>query len=55
LPLTLVDARPLRAADQAARISVDGSRHAVPIERLLERALGHLPGLIVDTIDEVAA
>lgn len=38
----------------AEHISVDGSRHAVPIERLLECALTHLPVLIADTIDEVA-
>ncbi|MFE4925156.1 YaaC family protein [Streptomyces sp. NPDC056661] len=35
-------------------ISVDDSRHAVPIERLLERAISHLPVLIADTITEVS-
>ncbi|MET7436334.1 YaaC family protein [Streptomyces sp. NPDC004082] len=33
-------------------ISVDTSRHAVPIERLLERAMNHLPVLIADAITE---
>jgi hypothetical protein len=35
-------------------ISVDDSEHAVPIERLLERAVNHLPVLIADTITEVS-
>ncbi|WP_406409338.1 YaaC family protein [Streptomyces sp. NBC_01643] len=35
-------------------ISVDDSQHAVPIERLLERAISHLPVLIADTITEVS-
>ncbi|MGW5202988.1 YaaC family protein [Streptomyces spiralis] len=35
-------------------ISIDDSQHAVPIERLLERALNHLPVLIADTITEVS-
>ncbi|MGW5609540.1 YaaC family protein [Streptomyces sp. NPDC003753] len=35
-------------------ISVDNSRHAVPIERLLERAINHLPILIADAITEVS-
>ncbi|WP_407547410.1 YaaC family protein [Streptomyces sp. Pv4-95] len=35
-------------------ISVDNSQHAVPIERLLERAINHLPVLIADTIAEVS-
>ncbi|MFF3327613.1 YaaC family protein [Streptomyces sp. NPDC002889] len=35
-------------------INVDGSRHAVPIEKVLERAMEHLPVLIADTIEEVA-
>ncbi|MEU1663879.1 YaaC family protein [Streptomyces sparsogenes] len=35
-------------------ISVDDSPHAVPIERLLERAINHLPVLIADTITEVS-
>ncbi|MFJ6900551.1 YaaC family protein [Streptomyces hokutonensis] len=37
-----------------ALISVDTSKHAVPIERLLERAIIHLPVLIADTITEVS-
>lgn len=36
-------------------ISVDTCQHAVPIERLLERAINHLPVLIADTITEVSA
>ncbi|WP_371797169.1 YaaC family protein [Streptomyces sp. NBC_01718] len=35
-------------------ISVDDSQHAVPIERLLERAISHLPVLIADTSTEVS-
>ncbi|MEU9987163.1 YaaC family protein [Streptomyces sp. NPDC048045] len=35
-------------------ISVDNSKYAVPIERLLERAINHLPVLIADTITEVS-
>lgn len=35
-------------------MSVDNSQHAVPIERLLERAINHLPVLIADTITEVS-
>ncbi|OXZ04310.1 YaaC family protein [Streptomyces sp. 2R] len=35
-------------------INVDGSQHAVPIERLLERAINHLPILIADAITEVS-
>ncbi|MFJ9250355.1 YaaC family protein [Streptomyces sp. NPDC101776] len=35
-------------------INVDSSPHAVPIERLLERAINHLPVLIADTITEVS-
>jgi hypothetical protein len=35
-------------------ISVDDSQHAVPIERLLERAITHIPALIADTIAEVS-
>ncbi|MEV6182893.1 YaaC family protein [Streptomyces sp. NPDC052015] len=41
-------------AQWAGHINVDDSQHAVPIEKLLERAMGHLPVLIADTIDEVA-
>jgi hypothetical protein len=35
-------------------ISIDNSRHAVPIERILERAINHLPALIADAITEVS-
>lgn len=35
-------------------INVDTSKYAVPIERLLERAINHLPVLIADTITEVS-
>ena len=35
-------------------ISVDNSQHAVSVERLLERAITHLPVLIADTITEVS-
>ncbi|MER6959533.1 hypothetical protein [Streptomyces sp. NPDC000618] len=35
-------------------ISVDDSQYAVPIERLPERAINHLPALIADTITEVS-
>jgi hypothetical protein len=35
-------------------ISVDDSQHALPIERLLERAISHLPVLIADTITEIS-
>ncbi|MER5600133.1 YaaC family protein [Streptomyces sp. NPDC002265] len=35
-------------------ISVDDSQHAVPIERLLERTVNHLPVLITDGIVEVS-
>ncbi|AVV46750.1 hypothetical protein C6376_40870 [Streptomyces sp. P3] len=41
-------------ASWVTNISVDNSEHAVPIERLLERALTHLPVLIADTIAEVS-
>ncbi|MFJ9634874.1 YaaC family protein [Streptomyces sp. NPDC101175] len=36
-------------------INVDNSKYTVPIERLLERALNHLPVLIADAITEVGA
>jgi hypothetical protein len=35
-------------------ISIDNSQYTVPIERLLERAISHLPVLIADTITEVS-
>ncbi|WP_329266511.1 YaaC family protein [Streptomyces sp. NBC_01451] len=35
-------------------INVDASPHTVPIERLLERAINHLPVLIADAITEVS-
>ncbi|MFJ5779872.1 YaaC family protein [Streptomyces sp. NPDC093094] len=41
-------------ASWVTNISVDNSQHAVSIERLLERALNHLPVLIADTITEVS-
>ncbi|MFF4755215.1 YaaC family protein [Streptomyces sp. NPDC002514] len=41
-------------ASWVTNISVDNSQHAVSIERLLERALSHLPVLIADTITEVS-
>jgi hypothetical protein len=41
-------------ASWVTNISVDNSQHAVSIERLLERAITHLPVLIVDTITEVS-
>ncbi|MEV5123583.1 YaaC family protein [Streptomyces decoyicus] len=36
-------------------INVDGSEHAVLIERLLERSISHLPVLIAHTITEVSS
>ncbi|MGW6489323.1 YaaC family protein [Streptomyces sp. NPDC055056] len=36
-------------------ISVDDNPHAVPIVRLLERAINHLPVLIADATTEVSA
>lgn len=41
-------------ATWGALINVDNSQHAVPIERLLERAINHLPVLIADAITEVS-
>jgi hypothetical protein len=41
-------------AQWANHINVDGSRHAVPIEKIMEQAMEHLPVLIADTIEEVA-
>ncbi|MFJ1701269.1 YaaC family protein [Streptomyces sp. NPDC088252] len=41
-------------AQWAKHIDIDGSRHAVPIEKILERALEQLPTLIADAIEEVA-
>ncbi|QPP05251.1 hypothetical protein G4Z16_01330 [Streptomyces bathyalis] len=41
-------------ASWVTNISVDSSQHAVSIERLLERAIIHLPVLIADTITEVS-
>ncbi|MFI1437187.1 hypothetical protein [Streptomyces lydicus] len=46
--------RPLPTRGLGTLISVDNSQHAVPIERLLERAINHLPVLIADTITEVS-
>ncbi len=42
-----------RPAQWANHINVEGSRHAVPIEKILEQAMEHLPVLIADTIEEV--
>lgn len=41
-------------ANWVSNISVDNSQHAVSIERLLERAITHLPVLIAGTITEVS-
>jgi hypothetical protein len=41
-------------AEWAKHINVDNSPHAVPIERLLETAIGVVPRLIAETIDQVA-
>lgn len=41
-------------ASWAGLISVDGNRHAVPIEGLLKRAIAFIPGLIASTLDEVS-
>ncbi|MDT0398488.1 MULTISPECIES: YaaC family protein [Streptomyces] len=41
-------------AQWAGHIDVDGNRHAVPIEKVMERAMEHLPVLIADTIEEVS-
>lgn len=41
-------------ASWVSHTNVDSSRHAVSIERLLERALTHLPDLIADAIAEVS-
>jgi hypothetical protein len=35
-------------------LAIDNSQYTVPIERLLERAISHLPVLIADTITEVS-
>ncbi len=42
-------------AEWSAHISVDSSRHAVPLERLLREAIGIVPRLIAEAIDEVAS
>ncbi|MEE1806766.1 YaaC family protein [Streptomyces sp. BE133] len=41
-------------AEWARLIDVDNSQHAIPIERILEQAMEHLPTLIAATIEEVA-
>jgi hypothetical protein len=41
-------------AQWAKLIDIDASRHAVPIEKLLDQAMKHLPVLIADTIEDVA-
>jgi len=45
---------PRPAASWVTHTCIDNSRHAVSIERLLERAIAHLPELIADTITEVS-
>ncbi|MDQ0595821.1 hypothetical protein QF037_000166 [Streptomyces canus] len=42
-----------KPATRGTLINVDSSQHAVPIKRLLERAINHLPVLIADAITEV--
>ncbi|WP_338704050.1 YaaC family protein (plasmid) [Streptomyces sp. Q6] len=42
-------------AQWAHHINVDNSQRAVPIEKILEQAMEHLPVLIADTIEHVAA
>jgi hypothetical protein len=42
-------------AQWARDIDIDGARHAILVEKLLVLAMEHLPGLIADTIGEVAA
>jgi hypothetical protein len=41
-------------AEWAGHIDVDGSRHAVAVERLLKRAISLVPALIAEAIDQVA-
>jgi hypothetical protein len=41
-------------AEWAGHINVDGSRHAVALERLLKRAISLVPALIAEAIDQVA-
>jgi hypothetical protein len=41
-------------AEWAGHINVDGSRHAVAVERLLKRAISLVPALIAEAIDQVA-
>ncbi len=41
-------------ADWARHIDVDGSRHAVPLEQLLNEAIDRVPLLVAETIDLVA-
>lgn len=41
-------------AGWAGHINVDGSRHAVAVERLLKRAISLVPALIAEAIDQVA-
>jgi hypothetical protein len=41
-------------AEWASDIDVDVSRHAVQLERILDEAIGTVPSLIVEAIDQVA-
>ncbi|MFJ7305220.1 YaaC family protein [Streptomyces sp. NPDC099088] len=43
-----------RPAQWASLIDLDGSRNAVPIEKMLEHAVEHLPVLITEAMEEVA-
>src|SRR6266567_4300231 len=40
-------------AEWAAHINVDASRHAVPLERILNEAIGTIPNIIAEAIDQV--
>ncbi len=42
-------------AEWAAHVDVDASPHAVPIERLLARAISVIPELVVEAITQVAS
>ena len=41
-------------AEWASSINVDASRHAVQLERILDEAIGTVPNLIAEAIDQVA-
>jgi len=40
-------------AEWAAHVDVDASPHAVPVERLLARAIGIIPELVAEAIGQV--